>query len=317
MQVVEKGRRNEAGAPYKNDSHVDKGPGLRGNATRLSTPKLVLTMASGTRVHPHFQRSKKMDIELRGVMLFDCKAIDGKVFLDRILLPHAETDEDVARYWRHPGGNPALKHISGAVVEGNGRVSRKFLRGVTKANFGSGDMPEVEAATLTGLPDLTRVMANKRLRAGAFVEIIPRGDAKLVLGHGTNRRPFMFAGKDMYHFSATLRYGVRPTHNVPGLDQLGSGDRCAIYSYEEGEATIDRLNNVDWSKPCSEIPQDDDFYWLYGMFQNTDGSDVNVTGLPVPEIDCSRIFTNGHILKSGPFSDYVSVSTCFPAFFIT
>lgn len=247
-------------------------------------------------------------IHFRGAMLFCCYATQQGLLLDRILIPRAETDEDVSKFWKHPS-KLARKHYSGALLQSKGK--RVHLRDrKTPIKIGDGVRPSVDSGVRQGLPELNNVLGGVVPKRDGFIEIVPRGNGVLRLAVATQGKRFDFAGaQKLYHFSCTLELTSSVGHNLKGIPKLTDGDELAIYNFDASSPSQTDLDEVK-PTPCDEVPPDDDFFWVYGLLENVDGTPLDVATLPVPVIDCGGDESS----PAAKADDAVSVSTCFPGF---
>lgn len=259
------------------------------------------------------------EIQLRGVMLLEMATIRGQQYLYRILIPRARTQQDKKENWVHPDHGKARAHSAGVVLQRGTpkKCNHQSLDSLSGATLGTGtDLPLLPTAVATGLPVVTELVAGYDPRRSAYIEILPRGAGSVQLGQAIATK-YKLAGSGsqstpLTHFNAKIVFDQVPQHAFAHLPAFATDDIVAIYNFDFADPTPDELNEMHPVPRCEDIEDDDDFYWVYGMFANPNGDKIPLGRLMIPVPDCARQALDGSEgVGVNPAHVTPRVSSCF------
>lgn len=260
-----------------------------------------------------------INIDFRGVMLFQCVKADGGP-LDRILLPNGDTDSSWPQEGKHPDGSNARTHFAGLVLERKGAldVIHVPLKDTTVEIVvdGATDGPRVN---LSGLPKLRPATygkgggVNPRL-ATALITVrggrlfgFPSLDPTKFKSKSFVNEPVDFHGARL-EAETSAKIVIQKHNHEPLTLEINPGDEVAVYNYEDRYPSMDDLRHMGRCK-YNDVTRDDDFVWLYSLLDAWNKNDYDH---PAPMVICK---TNpspppGKIIVD---ATTITVFTCFPA----
>ena len=255
-----------------------------------------------------------LDIHLRGVMLLETAQVSGTRYLTRILIPLAETMEDRKKCWKHKDVAKARPHFSGLVLERGSPIKRwnVRLRDIGYVEISAGNqLLTVPGEVYDAMPSVASHVKDLVLQPSSYIEIVPRGAGKVSLGATCDpifKFPELGTDKTLKSFHLTLSFSdAVPSHSLEtdGLPQFESGDSVALYNFDFQDPDIADLDRVTSYPTCADVEDDEDFWWIYGLFAPVDGAQLDASTLPIPKPSC---------LAEQLETTTPRVSTCFPGF---
>jgi hypothetical protein len=120
--------------------------------------------------------------------------------------------------------------------------------------------------------------------------LLTRGSGSVQLAQDVGT-PYTFdeggsAPKLLTSFNAKVVFDDIPAHTFAHLSVFVAHDVIAIYNFDFPDPTPDDLDETYHVPNCTQIEDDDDFYWVYGMFAKQNGDKMPPAQLKIPVADC-------------------------------